>query len=307
MMTGMDQHSNAIVRFAATFKRATRRLLGVRLDRSITGDFTTMAFLVVFTAATMLPLIYIVANAFKPPEELFLFPPRFFPQNPTLENFATFMTIIENSWVPFSRYVFNSVLTTAAGTCGHVLSASMAAYALEKHRFPGRKGFFNIVILSLMFSGQVLFVPINMIMNQLGWMDSYWAIIIPAIGAPIGLFLIKQFMSGVPDSLLEAAKIDGAGELYIYWRIVMPMIKPAWLTATIFCAQSVWNGAGSSYIRAEQLKTIPMGLNRIMEGGIARAGAGSVVSLLMLIVPVCVIIITQASIIDTMTSSGLKE
>ena len=289
-------------------RRQVRRRLGVRLDRSMSGDVATILFLVIIATVVALPLVFIVVNAFKPPDELFLFPPRFFVMNPTLENFRTFAQVMEQSWVPFSRYLFNSVFTTVVATTAHVIGASMAAYVLEKHRFPGRKLLFSLVIMALMFSGQVLIVPNMLIMSSLGWLDTYWAMIVPAIGMPIGLFLIKQFMGGVPDSLLESAKIDGAGEFRIYWQIVMPLIKPAWLTAIIFCSQLIWNNSmGAPFIRAEQLKPLPQAMQQVMAAGIARWGSGAVVSLILIAVPIVIFIIAQASIMDTMTSSGLKE
>jgi len=289
-------------------RRQIRQRMDMRLDRSISGDIATIIFLIMLAIVVALPLVFIVVNAFKPPDELFLFPPRFFVMNPTLENFTTFTQVMEQSWVPFSRYLFNSVFTTVVATAAHVISASMAAYVLEKHRFPGRKILFSLVIMALMFAGQVLIVPNMMIMSSLGWLDTYWAMIIPAIGMPIGLFLIKQFMGSVPDSLLESAKIDGAGEFRIYWRIVMPLIKSAWLTAIIFCSQHIWNNtAGAPFIRAEQLKPLPQAMQQVMGAGIARWGSGAVVSLILIAVPITIFIIAQASIMDTMTSSGLKE
>jgi len=289
-------------------RRKVRQYFELRLDRSIAGDLATIAFLLVLAVAVAMPLVFIIVNAFKPPDELFLFPPRFFVMNPTLENFTTFAQVMEQSWVPFSRYLFNSVFTTVIATAAHVIGASMAAYALEKHKFPGRKLLFALVIMALMFAGQVLIVPNMMIMSRLGWLDTYWAMIIPAIGMPIGLFLIKQFMGSVPDSLLESAKIDGASELRIYWKIVMPLIKPAWLTAIIFCSQHIWNNtAGAPFIRAEQLKPLPQAMSQVIGAGIARWGSGAVVSLILIAVPVVIFIIAQASIMDTMTSSGLKE
>jgi ABC-type glycerol-3-phosphate transport system permease component len=299
---------NAPRLFLRAAARRVRQFFGISLARSIGGDLATVLFLSFIAAFMALPLVYVFVNAFKPPDELFLFPPRFFVQNPTLENFSDFAALIENSWVPFSRYAFNSAFTTSAATAAHVVFASMAAYVLEKHRFPGRRLFFSVVILSLMFSSEVLFVPRMLVMNSIGWMDTYWAIIVPAAGMPIGLFLIKQFMASVPDSLLESAKIDGANEMYIFWNIVMPLIKPAWLTALIFCSQQIWNNtSGAPFIRAEQLKPIPQAMSRILDGGIGRWGSGAVVSLFMVSVPITVFIIAQANILDTMTASGLKE
>lgn len=300
---------STVGRFMARVRHVVRTIFGLRLDRSITGDFLTTAFLAIVAAFMAMPLVFIISNAFKPVNELFIFPPKFFVQNPTLSNFRDFTAIMENSWVPFARYIFNSAITTIVATAGHVVLASMAAYVLEKHRFPGRKPFFGLIVLSLMFSGSVLIVPTTQIMTSLRWIDTYFASILPYVGMPIGLFLMKQFITSVPDSLIESARIDGASELKVFWGIVMPSVKPAWLTAIIFCSQQAWNSASTaSFIRAEQVKTLPQVLSRIViEGGIARLGAGSVVSLLLVSVPVIIFILAQSNIIDTMTASGIKE
>ena len=183
----------------------------------------------------------------------------------------------------------------------------MCAYPLAKHPFPGAKWIFQLIILSLMFNATVTAIPNFLIMSGLGWVDTYKAIIVPAMGSTLGLFLIKQFMEQLPDELLEAAKIDGAGEMRIFWTIVMPNIKPAWLTLMVFSVQQLWNMGSSVFIYSEQLKTLSYAINQIVAGGIARAGVGSAVIVVMMIVPIVVFIFTQSNIIETMASSGLKD
>lgn len=252
-------------------------------------------------------MIYAISNAFKPLDEIFMFPPRFFVRNPTLDNFRDLFLLMAQSWVPFSRYIFNTVFITAAGTAGHVVVASMAAYALEKHKFPGAKLFFSIVVTSLMFSPVVTAIPNYMVMAKLKWLDTYLALIIPAFGYSLGLFLMKQFMVTIPDSLLESARMDGASEFRTFWTVAMPCVKPAWLTLIIFSFQTLWGATGSTFIYSEELKTLPYALNQILLGGFARAGVGAAVILLMMIVPVILFMVTQSSIIQTMSTSGLKE
>lgn len=254
-----------------------------------------------------LPLVYAICSAFKPLDEIFLFPPKFFVQNPTLENFQDLFILMSKSWVPFSRYIFNTVFITVVGTAGNVMICSLAAYALAKHKFPGSKIIFELIVISLMFSPHVTSIPNYLIMSKLGWVDTYKAIIVPAFATSLGLFLMKQFMEQIHDSMLEAARIDGASEWYIFCYIAMPMVKPAWLTLIIFSVQNLWNIRSSNFIYEEQLKTLPFALQQILQGGIARAGIGAAVSLLVMIVPIVLFVITQSNIIETMGSSGIKE
>lgn len=276
-------------------------------NRSLAGDGLNILVLVVVGAFMALPLIYAVSNALKPLEELFIFPPRFFVRNPTLNNFHDIFVLMSQSWVPFTRYIFNTVFITVIGTTGHLLLASLCAFALAKHKFPGRNFIFGVIVMSLMFAGQVTAIPNYLIMAKINWLDTYFALIVPAIAKPLGLFLMKQFMEQIPDTLLEAARIDGAKEFKVFLKIGMPMVKPAWLTLIIFSFQDLWNMQGSNYIYSEELKTLPYALSQISAGGIARAGATSAVAVIMMIVPITIFIISQSSIIETMASSGIKE
>lgn len=257
-----------------------------------------------------LPLVFTISNAFKPLDEIFTFPPKLFVRNPTFKNFTDLVGIFSDSWVPFSRYVFNTFFIAIAGTVGHVLLASAAAYPLAKINFPGRKILFSIVVLSLMFTAYVTQVPNYMIISYLGLLNSYWAILLPALSMTLGLYLMKQFMEQIPDSLLEAGKIDGASEYRIFWQIVMPIVRPAWLTLIIFSLQSLWtNGSVTShkYIYSEHLKTVDYVFGQIASGGLVRTGPVAAVTFLMMLVPITVFIVTQSSIIQTMSTSGLKE
>ncbi|MGF7142967.1 ABC-type glycerol-3-phosphate transport system permease component [Anaerotaenia torta] len=283
------------------------RLRHRTLNRSFGGDFTLTTFLLLISAFMMLPIIYAVCNAFKPLDELFVFPPRYFVRHPTFENFRDVVVLIGESWVPFSRYAFNTIFITAAGVTGHVIIASLAAYAFAKHKFMFSKVLFGLVITALMFSSYVTAIPNYLIMSKLKWLDTYWALIIPPLASPLGLFLMKQFMEQIPDSILEAARIDGASEIYTFWYIVMINVKPAWLTLIIFSFQDFWNMTGSTYIYSEDLKTLPYALSQISSGTIARAGVSAAVAVLMMIVPIIVFIISQSNIIETMSTSGMKE
>ncbi len=285
-----------------------RRLIWIhKPTRSLGGNLLVLLFILAGACFSVLPLIYAVSNAFKPLDELFIWPPRFFVRNPTLDNFIDLLVLMAGSWIPFSRYVLNTVLISVLGTAGHVILASMAAYALSKHKFPGANLFFSMVILSLMFARQVTAIPNYLIMSRLGWVDTYLAIILPAWAMSLGLFLMKQFMDAmIHDSLLESARIEGASEWVLFWRVVMPNVRPGWLTLIILAFQSLWNETGGQFIYSEQLKTLPYALNQILAAGIARAGVGAAVGVVLMIVPITVFVVNQSRVIETMGAAGIK-
>lgn len=278
------------------------------LNRSLWGNIIVIIVLSLVAVFMALPLLYSIMNAFKPLDELFLFPPRFFVLRPTLKNFKDLFYLMSNSFVPFSRYIFNSVFISILGTAGHVLIASMAAYPLAKHKFPGSRFLFNLVIFSLMFSGYVTNIPRFIILSNLRLLDTYWALILPYIGATLGLFLMKQFMEQIPDSLIESARIDGANELRIWWYIIMPNVKPAWLTLILFAFRDIWNDAytPSLYIHNEALKPFSLALSYVQQGGFVRAGATAAAAVLMMMPSIIVFILTQSNVMETMKSAGIK-
>ncbi|MBD3920140.1 carbohydrate ABC transporter permease [Paenibacillus sp. PR3] len=278
-----------------------------RVNRSFAGTVSLFVLLAGFGAFMVLPLIYAINNAFKPLDEIFLFPPRLFVRNPTMSNFTDLINLLGNSWVPFTRYIFNTVFITGMGIVGHVLLASAAAYPLAKHRFPGKGIMFTVVVLSLMFTPAVTAIPNYMIMSWLGMINTYWAVIVPAFAFPLGLYLMKQFIEQIPDALLEAAKIDGASEYRIWWSIIMPNVKPAWLTLVILLFQLLWGSDGNGFIYSEQLKSLHYASTQIVQGGIARAGVGAAVALLLMSVPITLFIFSQSRIIETMATSGMKD
>lgn len=276
-------------------------------NRSRVGDFALYIFLLLVALIMVFPLVFAVNSALKPLDELFKFPPKLWAQNPTLDNFQDLFVTMGKSWVTFSRYIFNTVFITAVGTFGHLIIASMAAFVLAKYDFPGGKMFFGLAVTALMFSGYVTAIPNYLIINALGWIDTYWSIIIPAFAAPIGLFLMKQFMEGLPMSLIEAAKIDGANEWRVFSGIVMPNVKPAWLTVIIFSVQNLWNNRAATYIYSEEKKTLVYALQQIQSGGIARTGQAAAVTVIVMIVPIAIFILSESQILETMASSGLKD
>ena len=279
-----------------------------RINRSLGGTIVLFMFLMIYICFMVAPMVLIIGNAFKPLNELWIFPPEILPSQPTLKNFTDMFNIMSDSWVPFSRYIFNTVFITVVGTTGHIILSSMCAYPLAKKKFPGRQLIFNIIVLTLMFNATVTAIPNYITMSFLGWIDTEKALIIPAFAAPLGLYLMKQFMEQcIPDSLIEAARIDGANQWHTFWSIVMPNVKPAWLTLMLLSVQSLWNIGASNFIFSEQLKTLSYALGQIVSGGIARAGVGAAVSVVMMIVPIVIFILSQSNIIETMSTSGMKD
>ncbi len=280
----------------------------VVLNRSVGGDLGITVMLTLLGAFMFLPMLYVVMQSLKPLDELWMFPPRFIVMNPTLNNFSDLFVLMNTSWVPFSRYIFNTVLVSVAGTAGNLLFASMCAYSLAKIKFPGRKWIFKTIRTSLMFHETVTAVTRFTIMSVLLLIDTPLALIIPAWGSTLGLYLMKQFMeTNVNDSVLESSRLDGATEWKTFWVIAMPMVKPAWLTLIIYCFQGLWNAGSSIYIHSEQFKSFNYAIGQITAGGIKRAGASAAAQVIMMMVPIAVFVISQSNIIETMGSSGMKD
>lgn len=280
----------------------------VVLARSRGGDAGITFILVILGIFMFLPMYYVVIQSLKPLDELWMFPPRFYVSNPTGRNFKDLFSLMSGSLVPFSRYIFNTVFTSVAGTFGNLFFSSLAAYAMAKIKFPGGKGMFKLVRTSLMFHQTVTAVTCFILMSAFHMIDTYWAIIVPAWATSLGLYLMKQFMeSSVTDAVLESSRLDGASELRTFWIIAMPMVKPAWLTLIIYSFQDLWNKGASIYIHSEQLKSLNYAIQQITAGGIKRAGASAAATVVMMMVPILVFVVSQSNIIETMGSSGMKD
>ena len=216
--------------------------------------------------------------------------------------------LLSNADVPFLRYVFNTVFISAVGTAGHIVFASSAAYAMAKMQFRGKRVMFRAVELSLMFNAPATAVVSYIVMSKLHLIDNYAAYIIPAFASTLGLYLMKQFMEQmIPDSLLEAARIDGAGEIRILGSLVLPLVKPALMTLIIFSFFGLWNTGASVLVYTEELKTFNYAISQILAGGMARAGAGAAATVIMMIVPIFIFLITQSNVMETMATSGMKD
>ena len=289
-------------------KKLRTRKHEVVLNRSVGGDMGITLMLSIFGLFMFLPMYYTVIQALKPLNELFYFPPRFYVINPTFDNFKDLFNLMSDSWVPFSRYIFNTVLISVGGTFGNLVLASICAYALAKIDFPGAKQCFWLIQKSLMFTATVTGIVNFITLSMLGWIDTYLAIIVPAWCSTLGLYLMKQFMeSNVTTEVLESSRLDGASELRTFWSIAMPMVKPGWLTLIVYSFQGLWNSGASSFIYSEQLKTLNYAISQITAGGIARSGASAAATVVMMLVPILVFVISQSNIIETMGSSGMKD
>ena len=286
---------------------AALRRRKLKRRRSLAVDILLFILLAGFGIFSLFPLIFTVVNAFKPMSEIFIFPPKLTVDNPTMNNFYDLSFILESFDVPMSRYIFNTAVITGLSTLGTVLLGSMAAFALAKYQFPGSRLMSSLIVYALMFSASVTAIPNYLIMTYLGLVDTYWAVILTAVGGTLGLYLMKNFIVQIPDSLIEAATIDGANEFTIYWRIIMPLCKPAWITLIILSFQQMWGTTGGVFIYSEELKPVSYVLSQLVSGGIARTGVSSAVSLIMMTVPVAVFVISQSNVLETMSTSGMKD
>lgn len=277
-------------------------------NRSPFGNFLVILLLALMCFCMVIPLYYAIVSSLKPFEELFVFPPKFYVVSPTLQNFRDLFIIFANSAVPFTRYIFNSLFVSVTATVLHILLSSMAAYPLAKNEFRGKKVLFSLIMLALLFTAQVTFLPQYIIIARLGWINTYLAVICPFLGSSLGLFLMKQFMEVIPLSLIEAARIDGAREMRIWLQIVMPNVKPAWLTLTIFTFQAAWNSTGSSFIFDEELKMLPVAIAQIVAGSsVARMGVAMASTVFLMLPPIVLFVASQSQVIQTMAHAGIKE
>ena len=289
-------------------KKLRTRRHRVVLNRSSGGDMGITLLLLILGVVMFLPLNYVLIQSLKPLDELFYYPPKFYVITPTFQNFADLFNLMSESWVPFSRYIFNTVYITFMGTAGNLILGSLCAYALSKIPFPGHGFFFQLIVKSLMISSAVAGTLQFVILTKLGFMDSQLAIILPTWASTLGLYLMKQFIdANISTEMLESARLDGAGEFRTFWSIAMPLVKPAWLTLIVQSFQGLWNTGATVFIQSEELKTLNYAMSQVLSAGIVRQGAVSASTVIMLIVPIIVFIVSQSNIIETMATSGMKD
>jgi len=282
--------------------------MGKKINRSKGGTIALFIFIIIFGLFMAFPIVLLISNSLKSLDELWVFPPRIFPSNPTFKNYVDMFTILSNALVPFARYFVNTAIITVVGTAGNVILGSMGAYSLSKLHFPGKKMIFSIIVKSLMFNTTVTAIPSYIIMSSFGLIDSLWAIILPTFASTLSLYLIKQFIEqSIPDTMLEAAQIDGAGSWAVFWKMVMPNIKPAWCTAILLSVQSLWNISPNTLIYSDEKKTLAYVLSQITASGLSRAGVSAAITVVMMAVPITVFIVSQSQVLETMATSGMKD
>ena len=279
-----------------------------RFTRSRLGNFLFFTILILAGLYTILPLIYSIVTSFKPLDELLAFPPKFYVTRPTLKNYSILPELLSDLDVPFARYVFNTLFLSVVISALHVIVASMSAFVMCQVRNKWTGLLFALVQFALLYNATTLAVPQYYIFSKLNIIDTYWAYILPMLPSTMGVFLIKQYMDGaIPEALIEAARIDGAGVLRIFWQVVMPLVKPAWMTLTLFIFRDSWALQPGGTIFSESLKTLPNILSQITSSGIARSGSAMAATVLLMIPPVLIYFVTQSNVMETMSSAGIKE
>ncbi len=268
------------------------------------------AVLVPLAVFMALPIVFIINHAFKPIEELFAFPPTFLVKNPSLNNFTEMFKQAANGSVPITRYAFNSFVVTLIVLIASVIISALAAFSLSKLNYPGKKTMLEINNLAMMFVGVAVIIPRYLLVDKLGLMNTYFAHVLPLIAMPVGLFLVKQFTDQVPDSLIEAAIVDGAGYITVFRKIVLPLVRPALATVVILSFQAVWNNTETSsmYTTKEGMRTMTFFMNTLSSNTTSVAGQGmAAASSLVLFLPNLILFIfMQSKVMNTMAYSGIK-
>ena len=289
------------------WSKSRREKKTVSLSRSKGGTVAILLFLLVIAVFMSIPLVYTILQSIKPIEEYYIYPPKFYVMNPTLDNYRAILSSVDALGVPFTRYLFNAVFTTLVGTLLYLCIALITAYPIAKSNIKGVKILNALLVYAMLFHNDTMSMLRFVVMSYLGLIDTYWAVILPNLAGTMGIFLLVQFIrSNISDSILEAARIDGAGEIRILFKIVAPGVKAGWLTVLIFVFQSYWNAGNSPYIYSEELKHISAAMSSLAASGIKRAGSGMAVTLILMIPTVVIFLWNQASIMNTMAHSGLK-
>lgn len=253
-----------------------------------------------------LPFLWMVSTAFKQPWQIFLIPPRWIPSPPTLDNFI-------NGWqaVPFSRYILNTTFITVMATFGAVFSSALVAYGFARFRAWDNDLLFAVVIATMMMPGQVTIIPTYILFNRLGWLDSFKPLIVPAFfgGGAFNIFLLRQFFKTIPVELDQAAKIDGCDSFGIFWRIMLPLVKPALVAITVFSIVYNWNDFFNPliYLNSESRFTLAIGLQYFQSAyGQSQLNLMMAVALIALLPILVVFFIGQKYFVKGITVTGLK-
>ncbi|MBA2938532.1 carbohydrate ABC transporter permease [Paenibacillus sp. CGMCC 1.16610] len=299
------------MKIAGTMRQldAWRRRVGIR--RLSPFEMFAAVLLVALSIFMLLPIVYIINHAFKPYQELFIYPPNIFVREPSLQNFAELLATTKGTAVPVSRYLFNSIIVTGMAVFLITMTSAMCAYAISKHKFPGHKLVFATILLTLVFVPETVEIPKYLIISKLHIFDTYWGHVLPLVAVPTGVFLMKQFIDQLPDELLDSARMDGAKELRLFISIVIPMLMPAVATIAIIAFDSAWKDASTStfYMQDETMKTFPFYVETLTSGmanSVARQGAAAAAALLLFLPNLIMFLVFQSKVIATMAHSGIK-
>jgi multiple sugar transport system permease protein len=254
----------------------------------------------------VMPVVLIFLTAFKPDAEIVKFA-SLLPQQWTTENFHEILGSPEE--IPILRWLLNSMFISSCVTLLILTVHSMAAYALARLNLPGRRVMFSIIVATLMVPGQIFLVPVYLMLNKIGWLDTPWALIIPAGAGAFGVFLLHQFFLGIPRDLEDAAEIDGSSRLGTYWRIVLPLSKPALATLGIFTFVGSWNDFLGPLIFLDSVDkyTLPVGIALFQTSYYAEYGLTLAASVLCTLPVLIVFMIFQKKIIEGIALTGLKD
>jgi multiple sugar transport system permease protein len=206
------------------------------MSRARANNIVLYTLLIVTAALSLLPMLWMIAASFMSAGEANTFPPKLLPSDPTLEHYRTLFTRLN-----LGRYLLNSTIIAVTVTVVSLVINSMAGYAFAKLRFHGRDKLFRYLTLGLVIPVQVSMLPLFLLLREMGLINTYWGVIIPGLASIFGIFLIRQYAISIPDDLIDAARIDGAGEFRIYWSVVLPVIRPILATLAIWTFLSTWN------------------------------------------------------------------
>jgi ABC-type glycerol-3-phosphate transport system permease component len=275
---------------------------------SIKGESRTLntvlyAVLIIGAAIMVIPFLWMIVTSFKPLDEIHAYPPSFIVHHPTIKAYVELFNLI-----PMGRYFFNSIFVAGTITIANLFFCSLAGYAFAKHEFAGRDKIFMLLLGSLMIPWQVNLIPQFIIIKNLGWLNSYPGLIVPAMSSAFGVFLMRQFIKSIPDDLIDAARIDGCGEFKIFGLIVLPLVRPALAALAIFTFMAQWNNFvwPLVIIKTREMKTLPLALsvlNSQFGDNFAMVMAGAVVATIPVLV---VFIFFQKFFVKGITFTGIK-
>lgn len=294
-------------------KRKYKRLRakGVTPTHFDRSQIKILAYMIPVCIVMALPIIFIVMNAFKPVDELFAYPPRLYVKNPTFQNFIDLFSLTSQTNIPMSRYLFNSIIYTVITVVSTLYIAACAGYVLSKKKFKGRTTLFKINQTALMFVPVAVQIPRYFVIVYTGLIDNFWANILPLLAVPTSVFLVKQFMDQLPDALIEAAVIDGAGDIMIMRKIVMPLIKSPLATVAILSFSSAWSATEAStyFLDNDSLKNFAFYVSTLSNATgnvVAGAGVSAAASLIMFLPSFILFIVMQSRVMNSMAHSGIK-